>query len=924
MRQNLALVAFNRGLVSKLGLARAADIKRVALSAEVQTNFPPRKLGSMMLRPGLGYIGATKSNNPSRSIPFVFATNDVARIELTANVMRVWVDDALVTRSAVSTAITNGAFGTNLTGWTDDDDAGATSQWVTGGYMGLAGNGTAEAKRTQAVTVIAADQAVEHAINITIERGPVTFRLGTTSGGDELISETDLDTGVHSLAFTPNAGTIYVRFQSHLKRQGLVDSVSIAAAGVMELATPWGTTDLDLVDAGQHSQSGDIIFIACEGFQQRKIERRGVRSWSLVGYQSDDGPFNTTNTGPITLTASALSGNITLTASAAFFKSSMGPSTYNDGMLMRITSSGQRVTASVTAQNQFTDPILVEGVGSQRVFTVIISNTFTATVTLQRSLTSDAGPWEDVTTWTAATTTTHDDGLDNQEAYYRIGVKTGGFTIGQADVELNYTIGSVDGIVRITAYNSATSADAEVIEDLGGTAATDNWALAQWGDKPGWPTAGAFYEGRLAWAGRAGAWLSVSDSFYSFDDTVEGDSGTIYRTVGSGPVDVINWILALQRLILGAQGAEISCRSSSLDEPLTPTNFNVKPASTQGSSYVHAVTVDNKGLFVHRGGTRVFELDTDPQSGDYASSDMTAIVPEIGKPEIVRMAVQRLPDTRVHCVRSDGTVALLVYDKTENVTCWTLIESDGADGLIEDVCVLPGATGDEEDQVYYTVARTVNGSTVRYHEKWALETDCRLDDNGDLDLCKLGDSFVTYTGAAVTNVPVGTASHLIGEQVVVWADGVDVGTIDGDDGTTTLRYTIDANGQLDSALATAASNIMIGLYYESRLKSGELLQLQSQLGTPLNQHKSIRGLGLVMSDVHRRGLKFGRDFDVMRDLPGIEEGTRVDDDAIRAEYDQPVFVFPSKWSTDERLCLKGQAPRPVVILAATIEAKLDE
>jgi hypothetical protein len=46
-----ALLAFNRGLQSRLGLARI-DLERTALAAEVQTNWMPRSLGSMMLRPG--------------------------------------------------------------------------------------------------------------------------------------------------------------------------------------------------------------------------------------------------------------------------------------------------------------------------------------------------------------------------------------------------------------------------------------------------------------------------------------------------------------------------------------------------------------------------------------------------------------------------------------------------------------------------------------------------------------------------------------------------------------------------------------------------------------------------------------------------------------------------------------------------------
>ena len=74
-----------------------------------------------------------------------------------------------------------------------------------------------------------------------------------------------------------------------------------------------------------------------------------------------------------------------------------------------------------------------------------------------------------------------------------------------------------------------------------------------------------------------------------------------------------------------------------------------------------------------------------------------------GIPGIVRIAVQRQPETRLHCVRSDGTVMLMVMDKTEEVRAWHTITCDG---LIEDVCVLPALDGEEDDQVYYIVQRT--------------------------------------------------------------------------------------------------------------------------------------------------------------------------------------------------------------------------
>jgi len=400
----------------------------------------------------------------------------------------------------------------------------------------------------------------------------------------------------------------------------------------------------------------------------------------------------------------------------------------------------------------------------------------------------------------------------------------------------------------------------------------------------------------------------VSDAFNSFDETIVGDSGPINRTIGSGPVDTINWILPLQRLILGAQGAEYSARSSSLDEVITPTTFNIKACATQGSAAVPAAKVDQHGVFVQRDGTKLYELAFDLRTYDYNATDLSAFVPELGRPGFIRVAVQRQPDTRIHAVRSDGTACVLVYDTNEDVQAWITVTTQGT---IEDVVVLPGAANSVEDQVYYVVNRTINGSTVRYLEKWALEYECR----GDLPLCKLADSFVTYTGAPTTTI---TAANLANQSVVVWADGADVGTVDSTI-PWTQTYTTNGSGQI--TLAVAASNVVVGLPYTAQFKSSKIGRGIEGIPTPLAQQKRINHIGLIMADVHAKGLQYGTDFSNLRDLPGIEAGTTRS--GVYATYDEQEFEFDGTWDTDLRICLQAVAPRPCTLLACVLDIDMN-
>lgn len=903
-RTKVEKLAFNRGLVSRLGVARA-DIKRLAFASEIHTNWTPRVLGSMMLRAGLGMLGRSLDDARTFHIPFIFSISDKAAIELTDQAMRVWVSDAVISRGAVGSALAGGEFASaaDVALWTDADEAGGTSAFQAGGFLGLTGNGTSFAIRRQEVVVAAADQNDEHALHIVIERGPVILRVGSTAGDDDYVEEVELATGVHSRAFTPT-GNFWVEFKSRLERIVLVDSCTIEAAGDMVVETPWLEADLRKI---RYDQSGDVVFVSANGYQQYRIERYSTRSWSVVRYEPTDGPFRVANVTPTTLTASALTGNITLTASKPIFREG------HEGALFQHVSVGQRVEKEITAQNTFSDPIRITGVDATRIFTIVITGlTGTgSTVTLQRSL-DEPGNWEDVSgeSYTIDTTKTFDDGLDNQIVHYRIGVKTGDYAGGTIDVSLAIGVGSITGVVRITDFTSSTVVSAEVLTALGSLAATDDWSEGTWSDYRGYPSADALHDGRLGFGGRDQLQLSISDAFDGFDPNFEGDAAPIQRSIGSGPVDTIEWMLSLQRLIIGGQGAEFSVRSSSLDEPLTPTNSNIKKIGTIGSAPVAAVQIDQHGVFVARGGVRIYEITWGETGIDYQTGHLSALIPEIGLPGIVKILVQRQPDTRLHFLRSDGSVAMLVFDKTEQVICFLEIETDGE---IEDGLVLPGAQGEEEDHVYYSVKRTINGATRRFFEKWAFESQCR-----GATLNRQADCFITYNQAASSTISV---PHLVGEQVVVWDNGKCLADADGE----IALFTVSGAGTItvtNGGAAYEATTGVVGLPYEAPWKSAMLVELAQALGGNLSDTAMINAMGLILADTHAKGLKYGQSLteSEMNDLPETgADGGPVDPDTVHASYVTEQLGFPGEWTRDARLCLLAKAPRPATVLAALAE-----
>ena len=84
-------------------------------------------------------------------------------------------------------------------------------------------------------------------------------------------------------------------------------------------------------------------------------------------------------------------------------------------------------TASLTGDNQFSDAIELVGDMS-----LTISGTFTGNITVQRSF-DEGSTWLDVDTFTQPT---EEVGFEPAGCQYRVGIKTGEYTSGTANVGL--------------------------------------------------------------------------------------------------------------------------------------------------------------------------------------------------------------------------------------------------------------------------------------------------------------------------------------------------------------------------------------------------------------------------------------------------------------------------------------------------------
>jgi hypothetical protein len=972
MKVNAPLYSLNAGEVSKIALARV-DIAKLRMAAACQVNWLPYVVGPMSLRPGLFYVGEVLGDAPARLVRFVFSKLDTALIELTANNMRVWINEVLVTRAAVATVIGDPSF-QGLGNWTTANTTSGASATVGGGLCTLSCppvGGLAQVQQT--VTVPSSAFGVEHALRIVITQGPVVFRAGTTPGGADLIPQTTLDTGTHSLAFTPAAAGLCIQIESTDAWAKTLTSCAIEAAGPLVLPTPWGAGDLPNI---RYDQSGDIIFIACYGQQPFKIERRAVHSWSTVLFYSDNGPFQSSPGIEANFTPGAYSGNTTLTSDRPWFQPG------HVGCLFRVFSGGQFNQTLLGAQNAFTPAVRVTGVGfdaslgqtNGRNYVWNTSGTWSGTLTFQRSFDSATSGFVDVGTATAngSPTFTSDTGgtsgapdLDNVIVWERVGFKAGNYTSGAATVVSSFSGGGGFAIFRVTGYTSPTQVSIAILQPFTSLQASSDWVEGDWSAVKGFPTSVCFHEGRLAWFGGDQAWLSASDDFTNYadinlDGTSTGDGGAINVTLGSGPVDTISWGLSLTRLLLGREQSIMSARSSNFDQPLTPTEIVIRDCSDQGAQRLPAIKAGKRGVFVQQSGRRVYELAFSPQEMDYDDRDLTRLNLDIGKTGFTDIDKATQPDRMILLPRGDGQCAALVYDAKDEVEAWWRIQTLG---VIENVAVLP--QNGIEDLVYVVVRRVINGVTRRFIERLAPRDNCT---GGAIN--QQLDCHVVQQGAPVSSIAL---PQLPNTQVAVWADGqaIGSGTTDASgnlampDGQPHSNIVAGLAGAVVANTGTApAASLSVGTQYNGypaevfadigatgepvhigsivvqggsvTLPNGQIaltiiaclgyvapfmsarLAYAAQLGSALTQKKRINHLGMVMYDSHYQGVQAGQRFDAVDGLPLVEAGQTTATGTVWWEYDEPMIEVPGSWNTDARLCLLAQAPFPCTVGAVVI------
>lgn len=721
------------------------------------------------------------------------------------------------------------------------------------------------------VTTAAPDDAVT--FEFVVGRNPLTLRVGSASGDQDIVADLEFLPGNYVISFTPGVSPYYLQFAALEIGKATLTGFARVAAGRFTIDTPWAGADISSI---RFQQSLNVVWAAHRSYQTQVIERRGTTSWGVRGYAPIDGPFQALNATDYTLTPSALTGEVTIDANGPVFTA------LDAGMLLKLTHAGQYEVETVSALDDATDWIQVTGIGVARTFTYERGAGLTGTVLLERSVGNTANP-ETVATLTTTTSASLNDTYDNQIIYYRL--RCSAYTSGSADISLRYSGGFTDGVARIISIAADNEVTADVIEPFAKTDATSIWYMGSWSDRTGWPAAVGMHDGRLALGRSFQYWLSVADDYESHL-IGPNDADAISRTL-TGKMNAVSWLKGVDQLLAGTVGAEHRITAGALAEIMTPSTTFSKPFAGRGSADSDAVVIDDAIAFINRTRERIY-LAT-PDGDGYTLVDLTRLHRKIsGVGGFKELAFQANPEPRLWALRNDGEVAILAIDPVEQLASWFRYKMEGA--TIKSLAIIPAGT---EDAVYFAVDR---GNAAYTIERLAMEDYTDLEDAWRLQ------GAVEYSGTATGTLT--GLTHLNGDSVYVWGNGRQYGPLTVSGGQVTLP---------DDATVTYA---ITGIKYTGKHK-GPRLDFGGAQGTALTQMKQIKGLGMMIYRTPGPMLKWGRSFTdadlaVLQDR--IQDGTLVFDGPLQEYTVDEWYEFAGQAERDPRLHIVMDGAGPATIL----------
>ena len=507
--------------------------------------------------------------------------------------------------------------------------------------------------------------------------------------------------GVRLVPFEFNVNDSYILCFTHLRMYVIKDGVLIT--NINGSGNPYLTTTITgaMTDSIVWTQTADTMIIVQEDLQPQSLVRGATdASWTISSITFDSIPkysFDLQVFEPNgSITPSAVSGNITLTASAY---------TGDTGSLQAATSTSVTLKSAASS----TDDIFVG---------MCVVMTSGAQSGKARKITDYNGTTKVATTfpaWDTAPLAT-----DN----YKV--------VPFAKESVNQYINAVpQGRARILEFVSDTEVRAITEYPFFDTTTrtVGNWTVEcfyedVWSTTKGWPRTVTFHEGRLYFGGSKSRpstiWGSKIGIFYDFVPTESLDDDAVEATLDTSQLNIIVDMISGRDLQVFTTGGEFYVPQTGTD-PITPLTLSFKTTSRNGTKPGTRVqSLESGSVYIQRLGKSVNEFLFSDTQLTYVTQRISLLSGHLLKSP-TRMALRRANSTSegdllMMANETDGSMAVFSVMRSQQITAPSEYITDGQ---FQDVQV-------DVSDIYVVVKRTFDGTDRYFVELFddALFTDC--------------------------------------------------------------------------------------------------------------------------------------------------------------------------------------------------------
>lgn len=362
----------------------------------------------------------------------------------------------------------------------------------------------------------------------------------------------------------------------------------------------------------------------------------------------------------------------------------------------------------------------------------------------------------------------------------------------------------------ITKYISPSSVEVIVNGRFPKEISTYKWQMGILGEEGKFPHVAFYFKDRLGLGIDTKEGMNICFSKTGdYENFAEQDYGEVLNDSAFSMTILtslckLSFVKESEALYVGTQGQILQIRPMSSGEVFGPKNVAYDIIAPVGAKMLAPISVGGSMLFAGLKGKDLYDLGYSSDTETYEPTEVSVLAKEHLAQGVSAWALQYEPKRVVWCLRRDGKLLGLTYNKSQMVQAFHLHETDGK---YVSIAVIPSPDG-QTDELWAVVKRGEDYRVEYFREGLPVDVPADLSTEERAEFNRKYAFFVDSGRQYTFEAPVSRLeglSWLGGKEVAVLADG-QAYTAHVDEETLTLE------------LKEPASVVTVGLPYKSTLE----------------------------------------------------------------------------------------------------------